>query len=63
MSVPSAARHRSVATAAADPPDDHPATLSVPCGFIVGQKNDVSFDDPIAYSSIFALPMTTHPAA
>lgn len=63
MSVPSAAIHKSAATAAADHPDEPPATLPVPCGLMTGQKNDDSLDDPIAYSSIFAFPITTHPTA
>lgn len=54
--------HKSAATAAADHHDDPPDTLSVPCGLTTGQKNDDSLEDPIAYSSILAFQITTHPA-
>ena len=51
------------ATAAAEPPDEPPGTRSVSQGFLTGPYAEFSFDDPIANSSQFVLPMSTAPAA
>src|SRR5579859_3107305 len=63
VSVPSAPRHSSAATAAAEPPEEPPATRSSPDGLRVGPNAEFSVDDPIANSSILALPTKTAPAA
>src|ERR1700680_4793364 len=63
VSVPSDPRHSSAATAAADPPDDPPATRSTLCGLRVAPKAEFSVDEPIANSSMLALPTKTAPLA
>src|SRR3569832_78356 len=68
VSVPVAARHRSPATAAAAPPDEPPGTSFAfepreRHGMITGPKWLVSFDEPIANSSMFVLPSMTAPAS
>ena len=63
VSEPSAAIARSAATAAADPPDDPPGTRSRSQGLRTGWKAEFSFDDPIANSSMLALPRNTAPAS
>ena len=68
MSVPVAARHKSAATAAADPPEDPPGvkgTSEFPPrhGLIAAPYIEVSFDDPIANSSIFNLPSIIAPSS
>src|SRR5262249_35803478 len=62
VSVPSAARHWSAATAAAEPPDDPPATRVRLCGFAVGPKAEFSVEEPIANSSMFVFPTNTAPS-
>ena len=67
VSVPLAPRQSPAATAAAEPPDEPPGTsgvLTPRClqGEITGPKQDVSFDEPIANSSLFSLPSITAPS-
>jgi hypothetical protein len=67
VSVPVAPRHRLAATAAAEPPDEPPGTSFAfePArrhGDTTGPKNDVSFDEPMANSSLLSLPSTTAPS-
>src|SRR6195952_3879145 len=59
--------HNSAATAEAEPPDDPPGTSVVLApsrrhGFTTGPKHDVSFDEPIANSSLLSLPSITAPS-
>gem|GEM_PF-1717649 len=61
VSVPSAAIHRSAATATAEPPDVHPGILLSPYGFVTAQYAEFSLPLPIANSSIFALPIIQPP--
>ncbi len=68
VSVPTAPRQRPAATAAAEPPDEPPGTslVSEPLrrhGDTTGPKNEVSFDEPMANSSIDTLPTSTAPAS
>ena len=68
VSVAVAARHKSAATAAADPPDDPPGTSATldPLrrqGLVTGPKRLVSFDEPMANSSLLSLPSITAPAS
>src|SRR5215469_4032543 len=63
VSVPRLPRHSSAATAAADPPDDPPATRSKSYGLRVGPKAEFSVEEPIANSSRLALPTKTAPSA
>src|SRR5208282_5291740 len=63
VSVPNEARHSSAATAAAEPPEDPPATRVRSCGFFVGPKAEFSVDEPIANSSMFVLPTKMAPSA
>src|SRR5574343_557935 len=63
VSVPVAAGARRAATAAAEPPDEPPGTRAVSHGLRTGPKNEVSFDEPIANSSILVLPSDTRPAS
>ena len=67
MSDAVAARHRSAATAEADPPDDPPGVRSALeafdfHGFTTGPNALVSFDEPMANSSMFSLPSMTAPS-
>ena len=67
VSVPVAARQRRAATAAAEPPDEPPGTSGVlePLrrhGEITGPSAEVSFDEPIANSSLLVLPSITAPS-
>src|SRR6478609_8216095 len=78
VSVAVAPRQRFAATAAADPPDEPPGTSGVPStlppgpmptfdplrrhGLITGPKHEVSFDEPIANSSLLSLPSITAPS-
>src|SRR6185295_19893702 len=67
VSVPVAPGASRAATAAAEPPDDPPgvsATLlpSLRHGLITGPQALVSFDEPIANSSMFSLPSIPAPA-
>src|SRR5690242_14188010 len=78
VSVAVAPRQSRAATAAAEPPDDPPGTKCVPSmapevaaptfeplrrhGLTTGPKHDVSFDEPIANSSLLSLPSITAPS-
>src|ERR1044071_1809669 len=67
VSVPVAPRQSPAATAAAEPPDEPPGTSGVfdPLrrhGEITGPKNEVSFDEPMANSSLLSLPSMTAPS-
>jgi hypothetical protein len=67
VSVPVAPMQSFAATAAADPPDEPPGTsfASVPRrrhGDTTGPKYDVSFDEPMANSSLLSLPSNTAPS-
>src|SRR5580692_8197463 len=67
VSVPVAPRQRLAATAAAEPPDEPPGTsfASEPCrrhGDTTGPKYEVSFDEPMANSSLLSLPSSTAPS-
>src|SRR5690349_12492046 len=57
----------SAATADADPPEEPPGTSVVLAplrrqGFATGPKHEVSFDEPIANSSLLSLPSITAPS-
>ncbi len=67
VSVAVAARQMSAATAAAEPPEEPPATscLLSPAarhGFTGVPKQEVSFDEPMANSSLLSLPNITAPS-
>ncbi len=72
VSVAVAPRHRPAATAADEPPDEPPGTsfASVSAPFLslrrqgetTGPKALVSFDEPMANSSLLSLPSMTAPA-
>ena len=62
MSDPNAATTVPLATAAAEPPLDPPGTRSGATGLCTGPKAEFSFDEPMANSSQFVLPMMTPPA-
>ncbi len=62
MSVPSAHTASPAATAAADPPLLPPGTASRSHGLCTGPNAEFSFDEPIANSSQFVLPIRTAPA-
>jgi hypothetical protein len=62
VSVPVAAGASPAATAAAEPPELPPGTASVSHGLRAGPKHEVSFDEPIANSSMLVLPSSTAPA-
>src|SRR5438552_15493744 len=67
VSVPVAPRHSCAATAAAEPPEEPPGTSGVFAplrrhGEIAGPKNELSFDEPIANSSLLSLPSITAPS-
>src|SRR5262249_27998611 len=62
-----APRQSSAATADADPPEEPPGTSVVlePSrrqGLATGPKQEVSFDEPIANSSLLSLPSITAPS-
>jgi hypothetical protein len=63
VSVPVLAGASPAATAAAEPPEEPPGTRDVSHGFFTEPKNEVSFDEPIANSSMFNLPSVTMPAS
>src|SRR5919198_1852249 len=63
VSVPNAHTHSPAATAAADPPDDPPGTVSSPHGFLVGKNAEFSVEEPMANSSQLVLPTSTDPSA
>src|SRR5690349_16190585 len=62
VSVPVATGASRAATAAAEPPDDPPGTFLISHGFLTGPYQLVSFDEPMANSSMFVLPKLTTPA-
>ena len=67
VSVPVAPRQSCAATAAAEPPDEPPGTSGVLAprlrhGEITGPKYEVSFDEPMANSSLLVLPSSTAPS-
>src|SRR5882757_7130532 len=78
VSVAVAPRHSRAATAAAEPPDEPPGTRCAPSicpvaaaptleplrrhGLTTGPKHEVSFDEPIANSSLLSLPSITAPS-
>src|ERR1700722_13231261 len=67
VSVPVAPTQSPADTAAADPPEDPPGTsfTSEPRlrhGDTTGPKQDVSFDEPMANSSLLSLPRSTAPS-
>ena len=61
VSVPSAQTTSPAATAAALPPLEPPGTRSRSQGLWTGPYAEFSFDDPIANSSQFVLPINTLP--
>src|SRR6266850_139895 len=66
-SVAVAPMHNSAATADAEPPDEPPGTKVVLAPsrrhrLITGPKHEVSFDEPIANSSLLSLPSMTAPS-
>ena len=72
VSVAVAARHRPAATAADEPPDEPPGTSFVGStwpprvrrqGLTTGPNALVSFDEPMANSSLLSLPSMTAPAS
>ena len=68
VSVPVAPSASRAATAAADPPDDPPGTSTALLswrrfhGFSTGPKAEVMLDEPMANSSMLALPRNTAPS-
>ncbi|MGY4224594.1 hypothetical protein ACVMIH_001955 [Bradyrhizobium sp. USDA 4503] len=67
VSVAVAPMQRAAATAEAEPPDEPPGTSVVlePSrrhGLVTGPKHEVSFDEPIANSSLLSLPSSTAPS-
>src|SRR3954447_22826368 len=67
VSVAVAPRHRSAATAAAEPPDEPPGvSWALPPferqGFTTGPQAEVSLDEPMANSSMLSLPSITAPS-
>src|SRR5678815_1557080 len=62
VSVPVDPGTRRAAIAAAEPPELPPGTYATFHGFLTVPKYDVSFDEPIANSSMFVLPTSTVPA-
>src|SRR5882672_8868987 len=63
VSVPVANGARPAATAATEPPLLPPGTRATSHGFLTGPYQLVSFDEPIANSSMLVLPSITVPAA
>ena len=63
VSVAVAPGHIRAAIAAALPPELPPGTRLRSQGFLTAPKYDVSFDEPIANSSILVLPKLTAPAS
>ena len=63
VSVPVAAVTSRAATAAAEPPEEPPGTQSDCHGLRTGPYQLVSFDEPIANSSMLVFPIITQPAA
>ena len=67
VSVPVAPSARLAATAAAEPPEEPPGVSGVfePLrrhGEMTGPQNDVSFDEPMANSSLLVFPSSTAPS-
>src|SRR6266480_3470740 len=67
VSVPVAPRQSRAATAAAEPPDEPPGTSGAfdPLrrhGEVTGPKAEVSFDEPMANSSLLVLPSISAPS-
>src|SRR4051794_15982043 len=78
VSVAVAPRHKRAATAAAEPPDEPPGTRCAPSisplalaptlvplrrhGLTTGPKQEVSFEEPMANSSLLSLPSITAPS-
>src|SRR6185503_15964663 len=62
VSVPVAAGVMRAATAAAEPPDEPPGTRCKSQGLRTGPQCELSFDEPIANSSMLHLPSGTAPA-
>ena len=62
VSVPVAAGTSRAATAAAEPPEEPPATRSRLQGLRTAPKAEFSLDEPIANSSQLSLPSVTMPA-
>ena len=68
VSVPVAPRQSCAATAAAEPPDEPPGTSGVfaaraaATAMTTGPKREVSFDEPMANSSLLVLPSITAPS-
>src|SRR5258708_29316496 len=67
VSVAVAPMHNGAATADAEPPDEPPGTSVVLApsrrhGLTTGPKHEVSFDEPIANSSLLSLPSMTAPS-
>ena len=67
VSVAVAARHRSAATAAAEPPEEPPGVSGLlepreRQGFTTAPKAELSFDEPMANSSMLSLPSITAPS-
>ena len=67
VSVPVEPRQSRAATAAAEPPDEPPGTSFVFAprlrqGDTTGPKSEVSFDEPMANSSLLSLPSSTAPS-
>src|ERR1700704_5836047 len=67
VSVPVAPRHRLAATAAAEPPEEPPGTSGVLAprrrhGEVTGPNTEVSFEEPMANSSLLVLPSSTAPS-
>src|SRR5688500_15981353 len=63
VSVPRAAAHSSAATAAAEPPLEPPGIVCKSQGLWVAPYAECSVDEPMANSSILALPSKIAPAA
>ncbi len=63
VSDPKDARAMPEATAAAEPPEEPPGTLSKSRGFLVIKKAEFSVEEPMANSSILALPKNIAPAS
>src|SRR5882757_7728111 len=67
VSVPVAPKHKCAATAAAEPPDEPPGVMATlePLrrhGDVTGPQCEVSFDEPMANSSLLVLPSSTAPS-
>src|SRR5580693_10387029 len=62
VSVPMASGASYAATAADEPPDEPPGTLSRSHGLRLGPNAEFSVDEPMANSSMLVLPRMTAPA-